>query len=97
MIQRNNLLFIIVHTLALFLSYAAVCIIIYHWFKIDVPFPETIKNSNFLAIGTFFLLPVLGVVCIRYHANFLLRLIGYVYVMLWLLVMLRLLSILFNK
>jgi len=58
-------LFTLVHVLALLLAYAALGIVLYQWFKVDLPLSESIKTSNFLSIGAFVLLPILGFACIR--------------------------------
>jgi hypothetical protein len=86
-----------INVLGLFLAYDAAGITIYHWFEISIPLPKTIENSNCLSIGTFIVLPILGIVSIRYQSFFLFRMLGYVYLGLWLLALFRLLSIMFSK
>jgi len=93
----RTFLFICVHLLAILLSYSALAVVIYHWFKISIPLPEALDKSNYLAAATVILLPVLGFICIRYGNDRVHKILGYIYLILWLLAMLRFFNILSNK
>lgn len=62
-------LFNVLHIVALFLCYVSFGILIYWIFKIDIPLSIRIKDSSFVAIGTFFLLPIIGLICIKFSKD----------------------------
>ena len=95
--MKRSLLFALIHILALILAYSALGIVLYGWFKVALPLLPDIKNSNYLAAGTFFLLPVLGFVCIKYSNSIVQRALGYLYIILWVLVIIRFLRIILSK
>ncbi len=84
----KRILLYLMQMLGLFLSYPAAGIFIYQCFKIDLPLNKDIANSKYLAIGTFFVLPVLGIINVLNRANRLFRVLGYVYLGVWLLAVL---------
>lgn len=94
----EKFLFSILHVIALFLFYVAFGILIYWVFEIDIPFPVRIKNSSFVAIGTFFLLPIIGLICIKFskvtRVN---RALGYLYLALWMISVIRFVDIILTR
>lgn len=86
------------HIVDLFLCYVAFGILIYWVFQRDIPLSLTVKNSSFVAIGTFFLLPIMGVVCIKFseviRVN---RPLGYLYLILWLVAVIRFINIILTR
>lgn len=94
----KNSLFIVLHIVALFLCYVVVGILIYWIFQINIPLPTKIRNSSFVAIGTFFLLPVIGGICIKFCKVFKgNKPLGYLYLILWIIALARFLSVILTK
>jgi hypothetical protein len=77
----------------LFLSYAAFGILIYWLFEIDIPLSIEVRNSSFIGIGVFLLLPIMGMACIKFNevikGN---KALGYLYLILWMIAIIRFVS-----
>jgi hypothetical protein len=91
-------LFSILHIIAFFLCYVAFGILIFWIFEVYIPLPVKIKNSSFVAIGTFFLLPIIGLACIKFDkvikGN---KQLGHLYLILWIIVVIRFVYIILTK
>lgn len=91
-------LFTVLHIIALFLCYVAFGILIYWVFQRHIPLLVTVKNSYFVAIGTFFLLPIIGIVCIKFSEVIKVnRPLGYLYLVLWMVAVMRFINIILTR
>jgi hypothetical protein len=73
-------------------------VLVYWLFNIDILLLPEIKNSVYVAIGTFVLLTIAGIICILFKSYFHLnRIIGCAFILLWVIVVTRTIFILVNK
>ncbi len=89
----KNYLFIVLHLIGLFFGYCALGIGVYWLSNTDIPLSSEIKNSTYIALGTFVLLPIIGFICLKYGTGTVInKLLGYFYLSLWLVSVIRFLS-----
>ena len=87
--------FIVIHILATCFSYGAARIVIAWAFSTDFKLLGNAFRNICFALGIFVVLPILGIIVIRYHNNFLRR-AGWLYLGLWLLAVVRIVGLFMN-
>jgi hypothetical protein len=90
-------LLVIVHIVALALAYLALGVVINHWFEIELPLPEGLSKNKLLPFGVYYLLPVCAFFAIKFYWNILSKMLGYFYLVCWVLALIRFISILLQK
>ena len=80
-LKRTGL--IVLHVLAVFFSYGCAGAVIYAVCKIDIP-SFWLLNTMAYAVGVTLILPVLGIICLIVEKSILNKLPGYIYLLLWL-------------
>ncbi|MBB6499956.1 hypothetical protein [Pedobacter cryoconitis] len=74
---------IILHIFGVFFSYGCAGAVIYAVYKIDIP-SFWLLNTMAYAVGVTIILPVLGIICLIAEKPILNKLPGYLYLLLWL-------------
>ncbi|KAA2240738.1 hypothetical protein F0L74_31865 [Chitinophaga agrisoli] len=92
MAKLKNIWVVLVHVFALCFSYGAGRIAISWVLGTDFKLLGSAFWNAFFAFGILVVLPILGIITIRYHRHFL-RVMGWVYLALWGLALLRMMSI----
>jgi hypothetical protein len=94
----KNYLFAILHIMGLFFGYCAFGILVSWIINIHFPFPLSLEKTVYIDIGTFVLLPIIGLICVRNGPYALInKVLGYTYLLLWLVALSCFLSFLSNK
>jgi hypothetical protein len=95
--KRYSILFL--HGIGIFLAYVAIGVILKWIFEISIPVPfGSIVKSVALAVAVLILMPVIGVISIKFSGSKKIdKIIGYAYLILWVLVILRSLVLIFSK
>jgi len=89
----KNYQFIVLNIIGVFFSYAALGMLIYWVFKVEIYLPLELKRSIYIAMGTVFLLPIISFVNIKFgNKRKVSILLGFVYLSLWLIVLVRLVT-----
>lgn len=87
----------VLHLYGVILAYIALGVAWYWFFKSYVPFPKQLQDSIFLIFGVYFILPVLGVMYVRVRYFNYCKILGFVYIVLWAIALLRFLDIILTK
>lgn len=89
--------FITLQIAGLILFYGAVCIIFAWIFKFYLPLPPTLNKSLLYAKIVLIVLPIIGVLSIKFGGRKIYLIIGYIYFFTWAIVILRIIVNLFTK
>ena len=82
-------LFIVLHIIGIFFGYIALGVVVKWIFDISLP---TVSGSPLkkVALGVVYILPILGFICLRFgKSQRFNKILGYTYIVLWVLVMIR--------
>lgn len=93
----KNLIFAGIHVLGLFLLYGALGVMVSWFFDYLLPLPAKLNNSVFFAAGVFIILPMIGVLSVKFEGWKINKILGYVYIITWIIVIIRTLAMLFSK
>ena len=86
-------LFIALNIIGVFFAYCAFGILIYWLFKVEIFLPLELKRSIYMSIGVVFLLPIIAFFIIKFgNKPKVSRLLGFIYLSLWLIVLIRLVT-----
>jgi hypothetical protein len=85
------------NALALFLSYLAFAVGIYWICKIEIPAPNSTPFVFYYAVTAAILLPLIGIISIKFGDLLIFRILGWMYLVLWAIAVLRFLDLMLSE
>lgn len=87
----------VMHLFGVILAYLALGIDWFWFFQSYLPFPKSLMDSVLLAAGVCFVLPLIGILYIKNHYFYLSKYVGTLYIVLWVITLLRFVDIILKK
>lgn len=93
----KNIFFISIQFCGMFLLYGALCVIFVWLFDYHLPLSTKLDKSVFFAGSVFIILPIIGFLSVKFGGRNVYLVLGYIYIVAWIIIIFRLLNILLSK